>query len=134
MKFRTHLQLEKGQRQIDITPLIDMVFQLLIFFLLTSNFVLQPGIRIDLPKAVTSEAVDERSLIITITEKNLLLLNDVAIGLAELKKELKGAVKKNIPLLIKADRKANLGKVVEVWDICREIGLTQVNIATNQKE
>ena len=51
MKFKRHMELEHGLRQIDIAPLIDMVFQLLIFFMLTSSFIMQPGIKVNLPKA-----------------------------------------------------------------------------------
>ena len=57
MHFKRHMEVEHGLRQIDIAPLIDMVFQLLIFFMLTSSFVVQPGIKVNLPKAVTSEVV-----------------------------------------------------------------------------
>ncbi|HBU08785.1 MAG TPA: biopolymer transporter ExbD, partial [Candidatus Omnitrophica bacterium] len=50
------MELEHGLGQIDITPLIDMVFQLLIFFMLTSSFIVQSGIKVNLPKAVSAQA------------------------------------------------------------------------------
>ncbi|MBU3912097.1 MAG: biopolymer transporter ExbD, partial [Candidatus Omnitrophica bacterium] len=61
MRLKRHVQFEKGH--LDIAPLIDCVFLLLIFFLLTSNFIFQPGIKINLPKAVTSEVVQENTLV-----------------------------------------------------------------------
>ncbi|MBI1976932.1 MAG: biopolymer transporter ExbD, partial [Candidatus Omnitrophica bacterium] len=64
MKFKRTLQYEKG---LDITPLVDVVFQLLIFFMLTASFIAQPGIKINLPRAVTSEVVqEEKNVLITI--------------------------------------------------------------------
>lgn len=131
MRFKRHTELEKGQ--LDIAPLIDIVFLLLIFFMLTSSFIFQPGIRINLPKAVTSEVIHEKSLIIMITSNNYIYLNDRAITMSELASRLRIAAKENKPLLIKADRRASLGKVVEVWDLCRDEGLSQINIATSQE-
>lgn len=131
MKFKRHVELEKGQ--LDIAPLIDIVFQLLIFFMLTSSFIFQPGIQVNLPKAVTSEVIHEKSLIILVTGNNYIYLNDRMISMSELASRLRIAAKENKPLLIKADRRASLGKVVEVWDLCRDEGISQINIATSQE-
>lgn len=131
MKFRRHIQLEKAQ--MDMTPLIDCVFNLLIFFLLTSNFIFQPGIKINLPKAVTSEVIQEKSIVITVTKDNLLYFNERAVSLTELKENLRSASRQNKAILIKADRTVSLGQVVNIWDLCRDCGVSQINIATNQE-
>ena len=135
MKFRSSsrlLELEKGSSTIDIAPLIDIVFQLLIFFMLTASFIFQPGIKINLPKAVTSEVLHEQNTVITVTGENLIYLDEKAVTSAELNKKLtKNAELSKKPILIKADRHASLGRVVEVWDMCRAAGISQVNIATN---
>ena len=138
MRFRSTsrlLQLEKGSSTIDIAPLIDIVFQMLIFFMLTSSFIFQPGIKINLPKAVTSEVLHEQNVVVTVTGENLIYLDNKAVTSVELNKKLAkeiGPAKK--PILIKADRRASLGRVVEVWDLCRAAGISQVNIATNPEE
>ncbi|MBU2063305.1 MAG: biopolymer transporter ExbD [Candidatus Omnitrophica bacterium] len=135
MRFRRHLELEKGQKEINITPLVDMVFLLLIFFMLTSSFIIMPGIKINLPKAVTSEAIREKNIIITINNENAIYLNEKPITTTELTQYLAEVVKskKEKPLLIKADKDAQLGIVVKIWDICRKVGITQINIATLQE-
>lgn len=115
-----------------MTPLIDCVFNLLLFFMLTSSYIIQPGIRINLPKALTSETVHEKSLVVTVTEDNVVILNESAVTLADLAVRLEKAAKENAPLLIRADRKSSVGKVVEIWDLCRDVGLTKVNIATTR--
>ena len=138
MRFKSTsrlLQLEKGSSTLDIAPLIDIVFQLLIFFMLTASFIFQPGIKINLPKAVTSEVLHEQNVVITVTGENLIYLDNKAVTSNELNRKLTseiGPLKK--PLLIKADRHASLGRVVEVWDMCRAAGISQVNIATNPKD
>jgi len=130
MKFKRKTFLEKGR--LDIAPLIDVVFLLLIFFMLTSSFIFQPGIRVNLPKAVTSEVLHKELLIVTITEKNEVFINERPVSGDELVSRITIAARDEQPLLIKADRATNLGKVIEVWDICRQVDVKQINIATTQ--
>jgi len=133
MRFKGRMELEHGLKQIDIAPLIDIVFQLLIFFMLTSSFIMQPGIKVDLPKAVTSEVVKYENIEILITAENVTYLNGKVVTMQELKAFLKEAAKRNQTVLIKADRRSSLGRVVEIWDLGRDLGIAQINIATNQE-
>lgn len=130
-RVKRRTQIEKGQ--LDIAPLIDIVFLLLIFFMLTSNFIFQPGIRVELPKAITSEVISSENIIITVTGQDLLFLNEKPITIQELILQLKEAARQKKALLLKADTSASLGRVVEIWDLCRDLGIPQINIATNQK-
>jgi len=126
------MELEHGLKQIDIAPLIDIIFQLLIFFMLTSSFVMQPGIKVKLPKAVTSEVVKYENIEVLVTRENVTYLNGKVVTTPELEALFKQAAKRNQTILIKADKHASLGRVVEIWDMARDLGLSQVNIATNQ--
>lgn len=132
MRFKRRVKLEKTLRTIDIAPLIDVVFLLLIFFMLTSNFIFQPGIKINLPRAITSDILSEETAVITITAENLIYHHGRLVTVKELSQALKEIASSRRPVLIKADRKAFLGRIVEVWDICRQEGVSRVNIATNQ--
>ena len=133
MRFKGRMELEHGLKQIDIAPLIDIVFQLLIFFMLTSSFVMQPGIKVNLPKAVTSEIVKYENIEIIVSSENVTYLSGKVVTTQELTTLLKQAAKRNQTILIKADKHASLGRVVEIWDLARDLGLTQINIATNQE-
>ena len=132
MKFKRHTKLEHGLEQIDIAPLIDVIFLLLIFFMLSSSFVFQSGISVKLPKAVTSDIVKEENFIVTITSENVTYLNGEIVTLKELKQKLNRPGSQERPLLIKADRRASVGRIVDVWDLCRDLGIERINIATNQ--
>ena len=131
MKFKRRVSLETGH--LDIAPLIDVIFLLLIFFMLTSSFIFQPGIKINLPKALTSEVIQRENLILVVTKDNLLYINDRQVDNEELSSRLEIAARELKPILIKADRKATLGRIVEVWDMCRAEGIEKINIATTQK-
>ena len=133
MRFKRHMKLEHGLRQIDIAPLIDVVFQLIIFFMLTSSFVMQPGIKVNLPKAVTSEVVKYENIEIVVSSENVVYLTGKVITMGELKSLLKQAARRKQSILIKSDRRASLGRVVEIWDMARDLGITQINIATDQE-
>lgn len=132
MRLKRHLKLEKTLRTIDIAPLIDVVFLLLIFFMLTSSFIFQPGIKVNLPRAITSEMLSEDNAVISITAENLIYYKQKLVTIRELSSILKGIASARLPVLIKSDKKASLGRIVAVWDICRQEGVQQVNIATTQ--
>ena len=130
MKFKRRLKIEKGL--IELTPLINVFFLLFIFFAFTSSFIFQPGIKVNLPKAVTSEVVQQDSAVLIVTKDDRIYLNDREMSQDELLSNLRLMAKDNVPLLIKADSHASLGRVVEIWDMCRREGVSQANIATNR--
>ena len=130
-RLKRRTEIKKGQ--LDIAPLIDVVFLLLIFFMLTSNFVVQPGIKVSLPKAVSSEVIRRENLVVTLTGQDLMFLNDQPVTVQDLEPQIRQAAQDNKTVLLKADAGASLGRVVEIWDLCRQAGVPQINIATNQK-
>jgi biopolymer transport protein ExbD len=130
MKFKRKIFLEKGR--LDIAPLIDVVFLLLIFFMLTSSFVFQPGIRVNLPRAVTSEVLHKEQLVVIINDANDVFINERPVESDELISRITLAGNEDQSILIKADKKADLGKIIEIWDACRQVNIKQINIATTQ--
>ena len=114
---------------VDIAPMIDVVFQQLIYFMLTSGFVFSSGIHVALPRAVTSQRMVASNLEITLTKDHVLYLGDDVVTLKELRRRLnEGGGKK--PVLIRADRHAYVDKLIELWDLCRDTGYQEVHIAT----
>ena len=130
MRFKRKISIEKGQ--LDLAPLIDVVFLLLIFFMLTSSFIFQPGIRVNLPKAVTSEVLHRDVLVVTISKDDKIYINERPIEGEELISRVTMAANDDQPILIKADKDAKLGKIIKIWDICRQVDVKQINIATTQ--
>jgi biopolymer transport protein ExbD len=130
MKFKRRLKIEKGM--IDLTPMVNIFFLLFVFFLFTSSFIFQPGIKVSLPKAVTSEVMQQDNITVTITKDDKIYLEDKQITQDELILRLRVLAKENMGLLIRADSRAPLGRIVEIWDTCRREGVSHINIATNQ--
>jgi len=127
---------KKVSTQLNIAPLIDVVFLLLIFFMLSSHFVTQPGIKITLPTAVTAKLHLEENIIIFITKDNVLYLNNEKITvdnlLDKLRLKLREAKKKSV--IIKADEKIDLGLAVKVMDIAKQAEAEGLVISTKVEE
>ena len=121
--------------RLDATPMADTVFLLLIFFMLSTSFVIQPGIQVRLPKAVTSEIQLKKDLVLTITAENILFLNEQPITLEELGEALQAAFaqRKDRVLIIKADQEVKHGVVVYAMDIAKLNGADRLAIATEPK-
>ena len=114
---------------VDIAPMIDVVFQQLIYFMLTSSFVLAPGIRVSLPKAQTGKRLSVSNLVITLTKDHVIYWDEEPVSLGQLHDRLR-QVGGDKPVLIKADRHAYVEKLIELWDLCRDSGYQEVHIAT----
>lgn len=114
---------------VDIAPLIDVVFLQLIYFMLTSSFVLHPGIRISLPKAVSSQRISASNIVITLSKEHVIYWDEQVVTLKELRRKLNqlGGGK---PVLIRADKHAYVDKLIALWDLCRDAGYHEIHIAT----
>ena len=132
MHFKRHIELERGIKPIDILPFINVLFLLLIFFMFSSQLVTQSGIKVKLPRAVTSEVVGQENIEIILSGAGIIYFNGKVIPIAGLNTLLKQVASRNPSVLIKADKDVSLGRIVEIWDMCRNLGVSQVNIATNQ--
>lgn len=122
--------------QLNIAPLIDVVFLLLIFFMLSSHFVMQPGIKITLPSTITAKVHQQEDIIIYITKHNNIYLNEEQVSLNNLLDKLRikiGEVNKK-DVIIKADEKIDLSLAVEVMDIARQADADGLIISTKVKE
>jgi biopolymer transport protein ExbD len=132
MKFQQELKLQYGLHPIHIVPMINVVFLLLGFLIFISPLSSQPGIKVQIPRAVTSDIIKEENVIITITGENVIYFNKTLVTIPELKTKLSKHKNPQLSVLIKADRSTSVGRIVDVWDICRILGIERINIATNQ--
>ena len=100
--------------------------------MLTSSFIVMPGIKVKLPKAATSEGLSTQTLTITISSEDIVYIGQEPVIIDEIgpiwaKKTVESA-------FIKADRDASVGAIVRVWDICRANGIDKIGIGTTYDE
>jgi len=112
--------------------LADVVLLLLVFFLLSSTFIVQPGIRVRLPKAVTREEESERNILITLTKEGDLYLGDETVDPEAFPARLRSLLIDNPDQLIvlRADRDVSLSKAVQILDMAKGAGGERFLIAT----
>jgi len=134
MTFRRRL---KPQAVVDLVPMIDVVFQLVVFFMVSSTFVMTPGIALDLPSSTSSEPVVMNRIVVTVVSPDEIYLNRQRHTLATLnqavaalapsesggKNEVKSAV-------IEGDKGASYNLMVQVLDVLRQNGYQAVNLRT----
>ncbi|MEW6556655.1 MAG: biopolymer transporter ExbD [Elusimicrobiota bacterium] len=122
--------------EINITPFTDVVLVLLIIFMVTTPLIMQAGIPVKLPKTQTIQDVSDAGLTITLTTDNKIYFNDVEISKNNLENSLRNRVLNDPALLviIKADTLSYHGKVVEILDIAKSVGVKRLAIATQSKE
>jgi biopolymer transport protein ExbD len=116
--------------------LTDIVLLLLIFFLLSSTFILQPGIRVDLPEAVVTETVERETITVTIPVTGGVYLNDEPVSLAELPARLQQALAAGAEkdIILRADGDIPFKRAVEVMDIAKQVGGGRFLVATTPRE
>lgn len=137
MSFRTGgFREPKPQVTLDLTPLIDCIFQLLIFFLLTASFITTPNLGVELPKASSKAATStQKDLLIVVTRTGEIQFNKKTVTPAQLLDELKAAHAKNpkARVLIHGDRKSYHGTVVKAMDIAKSVGFRRLGISIQKR-
>jgi len=134
MKFR---RARKFRAQLDLVPLIDVVFLLLIFFMVTTTFIsAENQLKVKLPSADTGKATASRNLCVTLGGDGTIMLGDSVTSLSDLQAGLSSELQRaqDDTVLIKADKSARHGLVVKIMDIARKAGAGKLAVAATQDE
>ncbi len=122
---------------IDVTPMIDIVFQLVLFFMVSTTFISSPGIQVDLPRASSQVVLgDDQDLRVWITQDGAVYVDDDPMDLDGLRTRLRRAAERDPDTLvvIKADVGVPHGRVVTVMDLARREGLGRLGISTESEK
>ena len=135
MNFRKKLSVKQG---IDLTSMIDIVFNLLIFFMVSTTLTNTPIIKVNLPKSSSSsESEKTESIFITLANDGKIFLNKEEVVLDELKSKLKElSIEPNATdniIIIRADEEVPTKTLIESMDIAKSFGFNKLSIATSQK-
>ncbi len=129
MVFKRHL---KPVATVDLVPMIDVIFQLVIFFMVSSTFIITPGIPLELPDSTSAEPVVLTKLIVTMVSEDELYLNEEQTSLADLGNLINSLPENSVDdiqsVIIEGDRRASYSLMVNVLDILRESGFTGINL------
>lgn len=126
---------EEEAQAIDLTPMLDVVFIMLIFFIVTATFIKEAGKEVNRPDATTADMKPNASILIAIGEDNEIWIDKKQIDPRGVKNviERMRADNPNGTVSIQADAKADIEYVLEVADAAREAGITDVSVSTEEK-
>lgn len=120
---------------INITSLIDVLFLLLIFFMVSSTFIENPGMDLELPESESSSIQQIKDLVLQMQADDVMFLNNVPVDWTSLRPalETEHLVNPDGALILKADKNVRHGSVVRIMDYAKQIGITKLIIATSDK-
>ncbi len=120
---------------LDIAPLIDIVFLLLVFFMLTSTFLVPEAIELELPESSSASATETMPITVSLNRMGQLALNGEHIELKQLRMALEPLLKHNIDsaITLKSDAHTEVQQLLKVMDEIRAAGGSNVALATIQK-
>lgn len=117
--------------ELNIAPLIDMVFILLIFFLVTTSFVRETGVDVKRPSAITAVSQENATILIAVTAENQIYVDRRLVDVRAVRVHVERALAENPQgsVVIVADRGSRTGTAIQVMDACRQAGAENVAIA-----
>ena len=133
MKIKAHVQPMATFNTISLT---DIIFLLLVFFLLSSTFVLQPGVKVQLPETTHTDISSEKSIVISLTRDGAVYLNDNLVSPVELGARLRQMVMNvgNPIIAFRSDKASTIENLVEIMDIAKSAGGEKFIIVTSPRD
>lgn len=133
--FKSVQKQSESSLSVDMTPLIDVVFILLLFFLVTTTFVKETGISVDRPTAATAQHLSADSLRVAIAPTGATYTEGRRVELGELRGLVKDAVARDeqTRVIVIPDESVASGRLIEVMDLARAAGATRVSVATQAR-
>jgi biopolymer transport protein ExbD len=129
---RSILDGEVESDEINISPLIDMVFILLIFFIVTTVFVEETGVDVNKPQAASAVDLEKNSILIAITDKNKVVYGGKEVGVSGVRAIVRQLISKDqMPVIIQADKSVSIDLYTRVHDECKLAGANIVSLATD---
>lgn len=119
---------------IDLTPMLDVVFIMLIFFIVTASFIKEPGIEVDRPDATTLDDV-KTPILIAITDDDQIWVNRVESDIRQTKRQIEALLAESPKgkVVIQADKEASIKTMTEVAQAAREAGVLEITVSANAK-
>jgi biopolymer transport protein ExbD len=120
--------------EINISPLVDMVFLLLIFFIVTTVFVEETGVEVQKPKAASAQNLEKKSILLALTSDGQIVYGGREVRLSGLRGLIFRLLRdQEMPVIILADEQSRSGVLVDVIDECKLAGAKQVSIAAERE-
>ena len=131
---RRHAKATEEETEINITPMLDIVFIMLIFFIVTTSFIKETGIEVDRPEAATAVAKDRGNILIAVAGNGQIWMQKRVVDLGQVRQMVEAALAENpeSSVIIIADEKADTGIVIDLMDQVRLGGVANIALAAEE--
>ncbi|QXQ05303.1 biopolymer transporter ExbD [Sphingosinicellaceae bacterium] len=128
------IQGKKPYNEINITPLVDLTFVLLIIFILLTTAAVQ-GIKVDLPSASSTQALNQpKSRVIAVADDGTVSIDAIPVSMAELELQLRSSIAAtpDLAVILRGDRSVQYDQVMAVLDLCSKVGVPSLGMAATR--
>ena len=130
-RHRSILDEGEGETEINLSPMIDCIFILLIFFIVTTVFVEEPGVEIAKPNAFIDSDLERNSIIIAVTADNRVVYGGKELGVAGVGARVRQLLTRDdLPVILQADARADHGVFSDVWSEVKAAGAKRISLST----
>jgi len=132
-RFRDFSSDDASEGGIDMSPMIDCVFILLIFFIVTTVFVEETGVEVDKPQAASSSQLEKTSVLFALTDKGEVWFDNKNVGIGSVRPIVaRKMLKEKVPVIVQVDQSASAGMLTRIIDEAKLGNAEKVSIATRK--
>jgi len=125
---------DQDENEINLTPMLDVVFIMLIFFIVTATFIKEAGIDVNRPDATTATPQEQANILIAITSRNEVWIDRRPVNINAVRANIERLHAENPKgtVVIQADKESNTDTLIQVMDASREAGVYNISIAAQE--
>ncbi|WP_018915830.1 ExbD/TolR family protein [Vreelandella zhanjiangensis] len=132
MRRRRSMDASAESNEVNLTPMLDVVFIMLIFFIVTTSFIKESGIEIERPESSAASPRPEAQVLVAITPEGAVWVDGKPVDVHQVGREVAGMLTEQGSAVIQADRESTTGLLIEVMDRLKEAGVDQVAVAASR--
>lgn len=132
MRRRRSMGSADENTEVNLTPMLDVVFIMLIFFIVTTSFIKESGIEINRPESNDASPRPDAQVLVALSPEGAVWVDGRAIDAHRVGEEVAGMISEDGSVVIQADRESTTGLLIEVMDRLEQAGVDQVAVAANR--
>ncbi|MGM0614656.1 MAG: ExbD/TolR family protein [Pseudomonadota bacterium] len=134
MRRRRLMESTTDSNEVNLTPMLDVVFIMLIFFIVTTSFIKESGVEIERPEASAATPRPDAQVLVAITPEGAVWVDGKAVDVHRIGQQVAGMLSDDGAVVIQADRASTTGLLIEVMDRLKQAGVEQVAVAASRSE
>ncbi|XGA78812.1 biopolymer transporter ExbD [Halomonas sp. CH40] len=134
MRRRRSMEFTTDSNEVNLTPMLDVVFIMLIFFIVTTSFIKESGVEIERPEASAATPRLDAQVLVAITPEGAVWVDGKAVDVHRIGQQVAGMLSDDGAVVIQADRASTTGLLIEVMDRLKQAGVEQVAVAASRSK